>query len=1291
MRFNCKKRQNEPIFGRKIVILHDLPQIMRRFFGTLALICALTVGLSAQSVQLQWLAVDTFRTDSDAMAVLTLKDGVYARCHQLPSLEVALPNDGAVTIENVAYATLSDNEKAVAQANIGAIPTEIAFEQLTQICRKQKSYVLQIFPFVKTNEGEIKKVVSFDIVQQPIKKNLQKSNETSAAARYASNSILRSGRFVKISVQENGLYRLTYDELKNMGIDPTKVRIFGYGGAMLNEDFSKEYIDDLPEVTIYEHKGADGVFGSGDYIIFYGQGPTSWKYSAAGFFRHTRNPYSNYGYYFVTSDAGTGRRIEMKEPLTATPTSDITTFTDYFVHEEDLRNLASSGREWYGEEFNSTKSSYTFQKTLPNIVAENAYFFIKTATNSATVDKMNVSVNGKLIGYQVLESMDKASIYERARTSLTTSPIKFTPDAGKACNVTLDYVSNASGMSWLDYFEVNIKRQLKIDGTNPLYFSNIDSTDYEIAQRYVVSGASASTQVWDITDQQNMVQMPTNYANGQVTFVDSMTTYHRYVALNPANATLLQPTIVGTIENQNLHGLPQMDLVILAPKEFLSEGERLAEAHRQAQGMAVQVVDVEQVYNEFSSGAKDATAYRRLMKLFYDRAASDDEMPRYLLLLGSGVYDNRKIVMKEDYDKLLTFQAYNSVHETESYVCDDYFALLDDNEGTSLPSEKMDIGVGRLPAHNLTEAQDMIDKTIGYIENREVGAWKNQHVFVADDGDNNIHTRCADSVANLTLRNYPDVLVRKLFLDSYNQEVSASGESYPLALEQFDNYIKNGSLVINYMGHAGHATWSNEGLLTYDRIVNMYNDRLPVFVTAACDFSRFDGNGDPSGGELMMRNNHGGAIALFTTTRTVYAEPNFLLNLQFARYMLMRDENGRPYCFGDVMRCAKNARSGDSNKMSFILIGDPAVELACPSTHAVVTDSIAMVNSGTKSDTIKALSRVRIYAHLEKEEQSGSIDESFNGYATINVFDKSEQVTTLNNDNPTGEKYTFTDRSNALFVGSSKVTDGRFTTEFIVPKDIRYNYGSGRIVYYAVDTMQNLEGNGYYESFTIGGEDANATPDDEGPEVTIYLNTPDFRSGDATNESPLFVAFVHDESGINAIGSGIGHDIMLKLDNDPQMETTLNNYYSTDMDEYRSGEVRYQFSDLEEGKHHLFFRVWDLQNNSSTAELDFVVKKGLNPSVSNIYLYPNPASSQVTFVYTHDRPEQPLKMSVTVADLMGKVVYTGSQSAYVYDNQTEMTWNFAGQLNTGMYVVRIGIQVEGGETTSKTLKLMVVK
>ena len=1252
----------------------------------LSCLLLVTLFVSAQTHQLRWLPVETWATDSAFKSVVSLEDGNYERSSTLPSYAVTLATNNKVSIENTIFIDCTPEELRIAEAQLSLIPTQLSYNFRLVTERKRVSYILEIFPFI-VDQGKVKKLQSFDIKQ--LESPLFAATQTNLSAdRYTSNSVLKSGRFVKISVDKTGIYKLTYEALVAMGISPTAVRVFGYGGAMLNENFSAPYIDDLPEIATYTYTGADGQFGAGDYILFYGQGPTSWEYNTySELFQHTQNVYSNYGYYFVTSDAGTGKQIEAEPQELGTPTEDILSFTDYLVQEKDLVNLVSSGREFYGEEFNSSKLTYNYSYALPNVLDSTATFRLSVAANSQLLSTFVAKINNTTIGSLSVQSMANAPVYEHAKTSVTSPAFYFEPVPTNQLNVSLTY-SNANGQAWLNFFELNVKRLLKLTNDVPLFFRNVDSLNVDKIRRFVVQGASSSTQVWNVSDPLNIKRVPATLTDDQLTFAANTSTVKEYVAIDPAGS-FLTPTVIGEVANQNLHGLSQVDMLILAPSEFMSEAQRLAQAHSEHDGLSTHVVDANLIFNEFSSGTPDATAYRRFVKMFYDRANSSN-LPRYLLLFGDGNFDNRKIISTDiDINKLLTYQSLNSVHGTESYVSDDYFAFLDDNEGVRLPSERMDIGVGRFPVYNQDQAKIAVDKAISYMNNAVKGSWKNQVVFLADDGDNNLHVKDCDSVAELTMRLNPDLLVRKLYLDAYTQEVSASGESYPLVRELFDNYIKFGTLMINFMGHGGYNAWTNEGILTTERIENMYNEKLPLFVTATCDFSRFD-TPRQSGGEKVFLNAHGGGIALYTTTRTVYAGPNYYLNREFVKNVFARDASGNRLRLGDIMRNAKNARSGDANKMNFTLLGDPALQLAYPSTHNVVTDSVKLVDLDQSTDTIRALSKVRLVGHLE--DNAGVSTEDFNGYVNISVFDKKETIGTLSNDvtvDSLKKPYVFTDRTNALFVGSAKVENGRFVADFIVPKDIRYNYGLGRIVYYAADEAQNFEANGYYENVIIGGEDSHVIWENQGPDVQIYLNSPDFKSGDKVNESPLFVANVYDQCGINAIGNGVGHDIILKLDNNPLLEKSLNFYYTTEIGNYQSGTVNYQLYNLEEGKHHILFRVWDLQNNSSTAELEFIVEKGLQPKLSDMFVYPNPAINVANFVYVHDRPEQPLSVHALVYDLSGRLVFSGEQTVFTYDNRTEIAWDFTGSVRPGIYLVRMDVAVSNSEKVTKTLKLMI--
>lgn len=1110
-----------------------------------------------------------------------------------------------------------------------------------------------------------------------------------AAHNYASQSVLRQGKWTKIKVRENGLYKLTYEQIQQMGHDPATVRIFGYGGAMLNELFTEPYTDDLPEVATYVYTGDDNTFGPGDYIIFYGQGPISWRYNrvdnyAQPLFIHTTNYYSTYGCYFVTS-GGTASHIVPSTSETATSAETIRSFTDYMVHELDSINFISSGREFFGEEINSSKMRRSLSFSVPNMLSEMATMRFSAAARGTAPTVLTVQQNNDNIGSLSISARNTSASYEFARVN--SEVWNFTPNMGNVLPITVAS-NNSSSTAWINFVEVNLPRMLQITGDRPLYFRDITHLGQGETHTFEINGANANTKVWDITHPEQAFEIPATFSNGKLSFAALTDTIREFVALDPSHI-LLQPEVGTSVANQNLHALPATDYVIIAHNEFLHEAERLADAHRLE--MSVEVVDAEAVYNEFSSGTPDGTAYRRFMKMFYDRG----QAPKYLLLFGDGSYDNRNLLPRAtevNVRRLLTFQSLNSVYEGVSYVSDDYFTFLDDNEGLMDPSQTMDIAVGRFPVNTLEQAKTAVDKTIYYMNNTP-NRWHNQILFLADDGDYNEHILSADSVARQTERLNPDMLVRKIYFDAYKQVVSATGERYPEVEALFDNYIKQGTLVTNYMGHGGYTGWSNEAVLNTEKIVNMYNEHYPLYVTATCDFSGYD-NFKASAGELLFRNEHGGTMALFTTTRAVYSNPNLVLNLHTMRHLFELDSNGLPRRLGDVVRMAKNQQTNSTNKFSFTLLGDPALRLTYPYEYKVRTDSInhLAIASDMVADTISALSEVTLHGSIIRATDSVKAN-GFNGTVFINVYDKEETITTLCND-ANSKPFNFQYRSNPIFSGSVMVENGEFSVTFMVPKDIRYNYGTGRIVYFAQNDDNTMEANGSFEQFIVGGENPNAPVDNEGPEVQLYLNDPSFHNGEAVANTPLFVAKVFDQSGINTLGSGIGHDMILRINGETANEIVLNSFYTSDLGSYQSGTVCYELPSLPDGIHKLMFRVWDLQNNSTTDSLTFTIDSSLKPRLTNLEAYPNPLHQGETLniVYTHDRPQAPLNVTASLHTPSGQLVMRESRQI-ITDNNNRFTlaWNLANTFSEGLYILRMRIEDENGLFAQKAVKVILIK
>lgn len=1265
---------------------------MKHRIVLLYLLAFFTLYISAQQVisnkayQINWQGIQKWQIKDFAKNVISFEGAVYPSENQLPYYAQRFDIDPAftykVSIENITYSNLNADETATFPTDL-IVSTEPQLN--TKVLNTRGNHILEvsIFPFVEKDN----KVVKINTFTLSVIKNTGKEKAPAVTRHtYADNSVLASGKFVKIKVANSGVYKLTYEDLNGMGISPANVRIFGYGGGLLEQSFLLPKIDDLPELSIYMEKGNDGIFNAGDYVLFYAQGANKWSYDKAkGMFTHTINSYSTHGYYFVTSDVGNGKKIEnqtieVPENATILPVEE---FTDYAVHEEESISLALSGKEFYGEKF-SEQTSYNFNFNFPNPVLSNTTKVrLDVASTASAISTFNLSLDGTTKSLSVSKRSDGDN-YEKGKSANGTFTYTPTKDA---FNFTLTYVKPTSAaIAYLNYLEVNARRYLKMSGS-AMQFQNVDYLGLNSYNQYRLSDASSNVQIWDITNPQLVTRVTTENINNKLTFTASGNTLMQYIAIDPtASGAFPKPEIVGAVANQNLHGLAPVDMVILTHPNFVTQAEKLAQAHREIDQLTVSVVTTTQVYNEFSSGTPDATAYRWVMKMLYDRALSSgntSDIPKYLLLFGRGTYDNRKLLSSSGENLILTYQAENSLIETQSYVTDDYFAFLDDSEGTDVLSNLLDLGVGRFPVTTTEEADNVVNKTISYIKNEKKGIWKNQLCFLADDGDAALHMKQADSIASVLARKYPSYQLNKIYLDSYLQEVSASGETYPLARTHFLDLLRNGLFLLNYTGHAGPAGWTNEQILTVADVKSLTNQQLPLWVGATCDFLQFDIK-SVSAGEHVLLNPFGGGIGIFSAARPVYASQNFTIN-QHVCDNLFKKVNGNHYRIGDVIALAKNNTGSQLNKLSYVYMGDPAVKMNYPTTHTIKTTHINN-NIIEGKDTLRAMSVVNIKGFVS--DLSGNLAENFNGELHAVVYDKMQRITTMNNHGDGGMSYN--DRTNALFSGKAVVKNGEFSFTFMLPKDIKYNYGGGRIDYYAADSVSTYEAQGYFENFTIGGTDTNVVYENEGPEMEIYLNSKEFVSGDQVNESPLFVAKIKDQNGINRVGSGIGHDLLLTIDQDPTQSSIVNDYFSADANSYTEGIVKYKLSDLANGKHTLTFRAWDLLNNSSTKTIEFEVVEGLISNIFSIYNYPNPAKVNTQIIVNHDRPETILYTTVDIIDLSGRNIWSFSQT-----NADDVSWDLIGndgiKVKPGIYLYRVSIKTKDSDISSKTNKLLIIE
>lgn len=1124
------------------------------------------------------------------------------------------------------------------------------------------------------------------------------------AGLYARSSALAEGRWVKIRVPDDGIYKLTYAELRAMGFaDPAKVSVHGYGGWIHDEDFSlNTYIDDVPATAIY--RGAD-------YILFYGRGPVKWNYNRSSkAFVHENNPYAMHGYYFVTDATPTN---DMGTTASATDAARVVnTFDEHLLHEVDREFLqklgqTGSGRELFGESFASTLSQ-TFPFSVPGITADDGRVTLRFVayTGVTGAGTVTLSIDDTQLLRSTIPHDDR--IYTKARDYVGTATWSGAKSEAPKVTVTYDKVAENS---FLDYIRLQAKRTLRAYGNAYTFFRDIESMSS--ATRFVIDGATSQMAVFDVTDALRVSRMETRMDGSAMTFsIAASGNSLREFAVVDLSKSFPTPETVGTVTAQNLHALPQTDMVILAPPAFLSEAERLAAKHRtKHDSISVVVVTPEQVYNEFSSGTPEATGIRRFMKMLYDRRTSAADAPKYLLLFGDGSHDNRQLSASwkgiDMTNFLLTYQTRFSLggnwsfggKDNETYVTDDYFGFLDDGEGAELDTCHLRLGIGRFPVRSVGQARAAVNKVINYIDNPSYGAWKNDLCFIGDDGNSGdgyktTHMRHSNTLSQYVEQNHPEYINHRLFFDAYKKSSSGGGGSgaYPDVVTAIRNIQREGTMLINYNGHGNAQSLSDEHVITQSMIQQYTYSHLPLWITASCDFTPFD-HTVTSAGEDVFLNEKSGGIGLITTSRVAYDEPNFNMNLLLLRHLFSRRSDGRRPTLGEVMMEMKNGYPSYLNRC-FVLIGDPALTLAFPGYKIRVTEVNGQPVTDATTVNFRALDRVTVTG--EVLGMDSAVMTNFNGTLTAVVLDSEKEITTLNN-NRTGKTYTYTDYPNTIYRGNTTVSGGRFTLSFIVPADISYSNRNGKMSLYAYDATNNHEANGAFRRYTVGGTATDIERDTVGPEIrALYLNDSTWRNGDDTNETPFFVARLWDKSGVNITGSSIGHDIMLTIDNNPTLSYSLNSYYTNRPEAAGEGVVRFSIPRLPTGLHTAEFKVWDIFNNSTTRTFTFRVVEGLKPFITELRAGPVPARDRVTFYLEHNRPESRMDVTIDVYDLTGRLQWqhTESGSSELFRAYT-VTWNLTNgsgaRLRPGVYIYRAAIRTAGSSEATRAQKMVILR
>jgi hypothetical protein len=1114
-----------------------------------------------------------------------------------------------------------------------------------------------------------------------------------------------------MAIVEDGVYAIDASWLEAAGIDRAgldmrKVRVFGNGGEQLPYSNEVERPLDLQEVAVVREGGADGIWHAGDRLLFYGKGPVTWSRSEVnGAWEHALHACSDSAYYFLDLGTGAGApeglELASYSSVDAPVAEELDRFTDVRMHELELASPNRSGRQWWGEAF-GTVEERVISFPVPHATASPGRLTAHVAAQSMG-SASTFAISAGAVAFTASPSSTTASSTSNVvNVASGTGVGSLVTGSGSTAriDVQLEFQAGAAdAQGWLDFVRVEQERELRwVPGG--LQWWGPAETHVDSAYRWVLSGTGSGLGgVWEVTEHGMPVvwEVEEGSAVGTVEWRVPADGVRRFVAY--PSAGLPAPVHLGPVAPVDLHGLEDLDLVVVTVPQFADQAQRLA-ALRADEGLRVAVVDQRQVFDCFSSGSPDPTALKMLMLMLLDKAEGDSaRMPRYLQLLGDGTFANRGNVLNGSH--IITYQSANSISPTSSYVSDDYFGFLAPEAGEGI-GDKLDIGVGRIPARSVEEAEGFVAKLEAYARagapatdgqcsseaSGSTGPWRNSLVLVSDDRDGSggptelVHMLNSDEHAETVRTAHNDFDVTKIYLDAYPQLATPGGERYPDASEAIARSVESGALVVNYIGHGGERGWAHERVLNTTTIREWTNaPRLPLFMTATCELARYDDPEVETAGDDMLLNPEGGAVAMLTTTRVVFSGSNQQLNRAF--YACAFDDSPeQPLRLGDIARRTKNDPqvSNSSNKRNFSLLGDAAMRLAYPELRVVFSEV---------PDTLRALDVAEIRGYIA--DALGDTVHDFTGFVYPRVFDKRSTVATLDNDG-SGTPYSFTVFRDVLYRGVASVEQGQFAFSFAVPRDIDYAFGPGRISAYAAST-EGTDAHGHTEAVVVGGVSENFLVDDEAPVVRLFLNDTLFRSGGLCGPDPVLIARVADAGGINASGTGIGHDIKMTLDGASGDAVVLNDFYQTDLNTYVSGTVRYPLRDLADGPHRVELVVWDVSNNKGTATLDFVVADDLQAALGEVLAFPNPATDEVRLHIGHNQActDATVRIEVFASDGRRIEAVEGPLGAPGYWTEAWVWRPAERNAQPGVYLFRIAITDEQGGTAQYSERVVVVR
>lgn len=1057
---------------------------------------------------------------------------------------------------------------------------------------------------------------------------------------------------------------------------------------------NNSYPNDLEENAIQVIGEADGSFDTDDYVLFYAEGVDNWSQENE---THL-NLYSDKSYYYLTIDGADGKRITpMNQPL-GTSTLNLTTYDDYQFHEVDLTNIGRLGRVWFGENF-STKNEQTFDFNFPNIdLSSGSKISIHAGGNSFVNTSFSVLVNSQSVG-----SINLSDVAPNSGVEASEATLNALLTTAQNFSVKLTYTNNGvpTSKAYLDY--IIIKAKSNLTGFSKQFRFKYDAAATQTGIiNYQFNNAATISQVWDITDIYNATSID-NLNQSNFSFKAVLGVEKKYIAIDMSdiytplkdqNTAIANQDLKGTIFNNAQGNFQDIDYLIITPAFLNSQAEKLASFHRLYSNLNVKVVNLDVIYQEFGGGKQDIGAIRNFVKYVYQNASSAASRVKYLNLFGDASFDFKDRIPNNT-NIVPIYHAVNSYFSGEqSFASDDYFALMDANEGDPYYPFGADIAVGRMLVSSEQQAEEMVNKVIQYHDLKSYGSWRNNYVAISDDSD-----KTPDATLQIKQNNLTDILYaqkpfinfKKILLDSYQQQTSAGGDRYPQANVDIINAFEKGALVFNYLGHGGEDGLTGERIWDKFDGFNFNNQyKYPLFITITCEFSRFDNPYRPTAGEYTYWNPKGGAISMITTIRSIGQYSAELFNDKLIEKLFSYGSN-QYVSIAEALRLAKSVNNNNSSTRVVFCLGDPALMLAIPKPKVVLT-KINDVPITQPVDDLKALGFVKLSG--EVQDEFGNVLANYNGDLSVNVFDKNYAKSTFNNDGYS-PVMSFTNLGETIFRGNASVNNGNFEIGFVVPRDIKIPLGNGRVSFYAKRNQVLLDKTGYNLDIKVGGINTNAVADTTPPTVRLYMNDETFVNGGITNESPFFLAFLQDEHGINT-ASGIGHDIVAILDGDETKPYILNDYYETELNDYKKGKIRFPFRNLSVGLHTIIFKAWDVYNNFISSEIQFIVADGQDITLSNVLNYPNPFVSYTQFWFSHNKPYEPLEVQVQVMTITGKIVKTINQTVTTEGFLSRsITWDgkddFGDRIGKGVYVYKLTVKsTVSGNKSEKIEKLVIL-